>query len=301
MQTITSVHQRNGSPHTALRFATPARPRPETPAQGNRPGEPRNATMTNQKAVIAIVAFCVLILHGAVLWALFVGLVPHKREMVVPVHLLAQLIEPPRPVVPIPQPPVARQPVVPKPTPAVPKRRVAKPRLAPAATPPAATPPAATPAAQIRPESVPAPEAVMALAAVTATPLASAAPAATPGEKPSVPGQTSTVAAAVPSPPSRPAPAVVELPSSDAHYLQNPRPPYPPLSLRLREQGTVLIDVLVSDLGMASQAKVKTSSGFFRLDNAAVSTVLTWRFVPGKRAGVPQSMWFTVPIAFTIQ
>lgn len=73
------------------------------------------------------------------------------------------------------------------------------------------------------------------------------------------------------------------------------------MSLRLREQGTVLVDVLVSDVGLASEAKVKKSSGFFRLDTAAVSTVLTWRFVPGKRAGVAQSMWFTVPIAFTIQ
>lgn len=101
--------------------------------------------------------------------------------------------------------------------------------------------------------------------------------------------------------PARPQPAAVELPTTDAHYLQNPRPTYPPLSLRLREQGTVMVDVLVSELGVASQARVKTSSGFVRLDNAAVSTVLTWRFAPGKRAGVAQSMWFTVPITFTIR
>jgi len=93
----------------------------------------------------------------------------------------------------------------------------------------------------------------------------------------------------------------VELPSSDAQYLQNRRPSYPPISVRLREQGTVMVDVLVSDQGLASEAKVKSSSGHVRLDNAAVSAVLSWRFVPGKRAGVAQSMWFTVPITFTIQ
>ncbi len=94
------------------------------------------------------------------------------------------------------------------------------------------------------------------------------------------------------------APLTTELPSTNARYLHNPEPPYPPISGRLGEHGTVLIRVLVSDTGLAQDAQVKTSSGFFRLDNAALSTVRDWRFVPGKRAGVPQTMWFTVPITF---
>jgi len=104
--------------------------------------------------------------------------------------------------------------------------------------------------------------------------------------------------AAAPSPPAL---AAVEPPSTDAQYLQNPKPRYPPISHRLGEQGTVLVQVLVSEKGLAQDAQVKTSSGFYRLDNAALTTVLTWRFVPGKRAGVPQAMWFTVPITFGIQ
>lgn len=102
-----------------------------------------------------------------------------------------------------------------------------------------------------------------------------------------------------PGPPATSAP--IELPSSDAQYLQNPKPRYPPISLRNGEQGTVLIEVLVSDTGRAQDARIKTTSGFFRLDNAALSTVLTWRFVPGKRAGVAQTMWFTVPINFGLR
>jgi protein TonB len=109
----------------------------------------------------------------------------------------------------------------------------------------------------------------------------------------------SAIAAAAPAAAPRPPP--IELPSSDARYLQNPRPRYPPISLRLREQGTVLVDVLVSEQGTARETKLQSSSGFFRLDNAALSTVRTWRFVPGKRDGVAQSMWFTVPITFQIQ
>jgi protein TonB len=93
----------------------------------------------------------------------------------------------------------------------------------------------------------------------------------------------------------------VELPSSDAQYLRNPRPRYPPISMRLREQGTVLVAVFVNEQGLAREAEVKISSGFFRLDAAAVSTVRTWRFVPGTSAGVAQPMWVTVPITFQLQ
>jgi protein TonB len=103
------------------------------------------------------------------------------------------------------------------------------------------------------------------------------------------------------APPSLPAQVAVELPSSDARYLQNPKPRYPPISHRLGEQGTVQIQVLVTDQGIARDARIQSSSGFSRLDNAALSSVLTWRFVPGKRAGVAETMWFTVPITFDLK
>jgi protein TonB len=98
-----------------------------------------------------------------------------------------------------------------------------------------------------------------------------------------------------------PAPARVELPSSDADYLQNPKPAYPPLSKRLGEQGKVVMRVLIGPDGTAQKAEVKQSSGFDRLDQAALSTVLHWRYVPGKRAGVAEAMWFNVPINFVLE
>jgi protein TonB len=36
------------------------------------------------------------------------------------------------------------------------------------------------------------------------------------------------------------------------------------------------------------------------LDQAALRTVLSWRYEPGKRAGVAQDMWFDVPIVFQL-
>jgi protein TonB len=99
---------------------------------------------------------------------------------------------------------------------------------------------------------------------------------------------------------ARSAPAL-EPPSSDAQYLRNPKPVYPALSKRLGEQGKVVIRVLIGADGSAQKAEVQQSSGFERLDQAALQTVLSWRFVPGKRGGVPEAMWFNVPINFLLE
>jgi protein TonB len=89
-----------------------------------------------------------------------------------------------------------------------------------------------------------------------------------------------------------------ELPSSSAAYLNNPPPTYPPQSRRLGEQGIVKWRVLIGIDGKASEPVLAQSSGFARLDEAAKQAVLTWRYVPGKRAGVAEAMRYVVPIHF---
>lgn len=93
----------------------------------------------------------------------------------------------------------------------------------------------------------------------------------------------------------------VELPSSAADYLSNPAPVYPPASKRQREQGRVLLYVLVDIKGLPQKIELKVSSGFNRLDEAALATVQKWKFVPGKRNGVAEEMWVEVPIEFRLQ
>lgn len=107
-----------------------------------------------------------------------------------------------------------------------------------------------------------------------------------------------TPVAATPAPP---APAQIELPSSDADYLQNPKPAYPANSRRLGEQGKVIVRVLIGADGVAQKSEIRTSSGFERLDQAALATVQRWRYVPGKRGGIPEAMWFSVPINFVLE
>ena len=51
----------------------------------------------------------------------------------------------------------------------------------------------------------------------------------------------------------------------------------------------------------AQEVRTAKSSGFVRLDEAAEKTALAWRYVPGKRGGVPEAMWVDVPIKWALK
>ena len=224
-----------------------------------------------------LIALAVVTLHVGMLWLFQSGLLMRATELLVPVEVLARLMEPP---------------VIAPPTPAVePPRPIAK------APPPVAKsiPPRAEAAPEKPPQATPRPQPAAQPQAV-AEPAPSPAPNAPAGLP--APAQPAPVAAA-PATPTAPSPAV-QLPSSDAEYLQNPEPKYPENSKRLNEQGTSTIRVLIGADGLPQQAEIGKSSGFDRLDRAALATVLRWRFVPGKRNGVPDAMWFSVPIVWKL-
>ena len=230
------------------------------------PLSPMPEAMPTQLQRRLAIVLAVVLFHVGALWALQSGLLKRAVELVIPVQVMAEFIEPPQPQIepPPPAPPVAT-PTPPKPKP----RPVPQPLPKPVAAP---TPEPST-LAPVVPPSPPAPP-------------APAEPA---------------VAAAPPAPPAPAAPPRIELPSSSADYLNNPRPPYPPLSKRLGEQGKVVVRVFIEVDGTASRAELRQSSGFERLDQTAMQTVLRWRYVPGKRAGVPEAMWFNVPINFVLE
>lgn len=94
--------------------------------------------------------------------------------------------------------------------------------------------------------------------------------------------------------------AVTVPPSSNAAYLANTPPDYPVMSRRLREQGKVLVRVLIGADGSPVDAQIKHSSGFGRLDHTAVDTAMRWRYVPGRRNGVAEAMWFDIPFHFSL-
>lgn len=214
---------------------------------------------------IVVIVASVLLFHGAALWALQTGLLRRAVEVLVPAELLSEFIEPASPIVE-PPPPA---------------------RPAPAPVKPVLTH-APTPVHQAAPEL---------LAVADPTPSANAPV----GEISPVAATEAVTVPVSAAPPAPATPARLELPSSDADYLHNPKPSYPPLSKRLGEQGKVVVRALIGLDGTAQQAHIKQSSGFDRLDQSALATVLRWRYVPGKRAGVAEAMWFNVPITFVLE
>ena len=62
-------------------------------------------------------------------------------------------------------------------------------------------------------------------------------------------------------------------------------PRYPRRSVRLREQGRNVLRVELDKNGKVVDVQVEVSSGYPRLDEAAIATVRTWRCKPAKRDG----------------
>jgi len=75
---------------------------------------------------------------------------------------------------------------------------------------------------------------------------------------------------------------------------------YPLASQRKREQGTVVLRVLVKANGSAGTVEVKTSSGYSRLDAAALEAVKSLRFEAATVGGKPVEEWVFVPFVFRL-
>jgi protein TonB len=83
-------------------------------------------------------------------------------------------------------------------------------------------------------------------------------------------------------------------------YATPLRPPYPASSVRAREQGVVLLRVLVDPSGAAERVEIARSSGHPKLDAAAKDAVSRAKFRPVLRNGVAVSAWGMVPIEFRL-
>lgn len=83
-------------------------------------------------------------------------------------------------------------------------------------------------------------------------------------------------------------------------YLREPSPRYPPQSRKLREQGLVVLRVLIDERGTACSVEVETSSGHERLDHAARDAVSRAAFRPYVEDGLPRRAFVLIPIEFSL-
>jgi protein TonB len=147
-------------------------------------------------------------------------------------------------------------------------------------------PPPPPPTVETPPPYVPPPDIVIDLPAVTKGPT------------------TALVATDKPRPVAPPPPpqTVKKAPEIDPRFKRRFQPDYPPTSRRLGEEGSVVLQVLVGADGKVQNGKVQTSSGFPRLDEAALKHALrAWRFTPGTEDGKPVTAWHTVKVTFKIE
>jgi periplasmic protein TonB len=209
-----------------------------------------------------VVVIAVIGLHAVGLYALQSGLLRRVAEVVLPEVVMAHVITPEPPKVEPPPPPPIAPAVQPKPQP-------------------------------VKTQALPPPP--MPLAVAAAEPSPHAVLGVTSPQPPAPPIAAPVAEAPAPAPAPR-----IQLPDSNADYLNNKPPTYPAMSKRLGEQGKVVVRVFIDVDGRAKQAEIRTSSGFERLDQAALRVAQEWTYVPGKVNGEPKAMWFNVPINFVL-
>jgi len=78
-------------------------------------------------------------------------------------------------------------------------------------------------------------------------------------------------------------------------------PAYPSMSRRLGETGKVVLRVTLNAQGRVAKATVSQSSGFNRLDEAALAAVREWRCTPAQRDGQAVEATALQPFNFVLE
>jgi len=255
-------------------------------SQGARPCAAERSRLRHPLAALLLVVAAHV---GAMLALLAAAPAQRQVDRAQPAHILAAEL-------------IARaSPVDPQPTPADPapahpsqtRARSATPHASAAHPIPARTPLALRtpqPAAAPRPVAVPDP-----------------APAAPRGrnDDSSMPAVTDPTAGATTSPSQKSAEsgggAFASVPKSVAHLAcAIAKPAYPALSRRMRETGTVLVELVVAATGRVESTRIAETSGHERLDEAAREAVAASTCSPYLESGVAFRVAAKVPVTFNL-
>lgn len=251
-----------------------------------------------------------VLVHCAIGWLAWSALSAPAYQPPTPLEVRFVAIEAPRPIAvapPLAEAPSQRPAPQPAESPTEPRARPATVRAQPAPARPRDVR-RKPPARRIEPLAVAAPDALPRLEAVEPaspdrlapgpTPIVAAPLAPPPPVEPSAPGAAPATASV--AMPAASEPIAVTPPRAQAAYLNNPAPAYPQMSRRLGEQGRVVLRVFVEPDGRPSQVAVRSSSGFPRLDSAAVEAVRDWMFVPARRGSESVAAWVLIPLNFLL-
>lgn len=147
-----------------------------------------------------------------------------------------------------------------------------------------------------RPKAEPVPEQLVEAQVVTPPPVVQlAAPPPPP------------IAVTTAPPPTKPTPVAaapagpVAVSDLEERMIEGKPPRYPMESRRKREEGTVLLRLIIGVDGRVEQVTVAQSSGFDRLDQAALQAASGWRWQPMMRDGAPVEVRGVMSIPFVLK
>lgn len=107
----------------------------------------------------------------------------------------------------------------------------------------------------------------------------------------------------------RPPSTFFNLPTCRSYFTTPPEPAndhamdaqaYPLLSVAAREEGTTILQFIVRESGTVDHISVAQSSGFPRLDEAAVEGAAKWRYTPAMRGGGPMACRWNAAVRWTL-
>ncbi|MFA5496151.1 MAG: energy transducer TonB [Porticoccaceae bacterium] len=218
----------------------------------------------------------VVAVHGGALGAMLWAPTPKSKELVLPTIQGVVIPAPPAETVQVPS---AKEPPPPVERPPEPEKPKPKPK-------PKKVPPKPKPKPQ--PPPVEAPPSENAITQKEEVVEEQAAPAPQPQvSTPAVKDNDTLGAPIIP-------------PRQDANPLNNPAPAYPTASRRMREQGTVLLQVLILPDGSVGEVRVKESSGYKRLDDTAIKAVKQWKYIPARQGDETIAYWYLQPLEFSL-
>lgn len=93
---------------------------------------------------------------------------------------------------------------------------------------------------------------------------------------------------------------VISLPRIDAKNKDNPPPTYPRIARKLGQEGVAILNIYILADGTVGEVALKKSSGYSRLDEAAITAAKSWHYVPAKRGNNNISFWYEHAVRFVL-
>jgi protein TonB len=109
------------------------------------------------------------------------------------------------------------------------------------------------------------------------------------------------VAQIKPAPTPQITPKAIPVVSGASLKGRRTQPSYPARALRMKQEGTVWLHVLISESGERQDIKIHKPTKFALLNQAAIKAVKKWTFTPNMVNGQATKSWVEIPVEFKIQ